>query len=145
MPTRGFSTKPLKVKLLTGEQKATEISKLINGLSLGNPVGVIQEWNAGEAAVFWMKVRDATVSKEERAGKARQKPKEGRSGGVLCLCPRCTYDASWPRMFFCCELQSLQIKRSSDSTGRLSSVSCKASFPGRFISRLTPGIFNQGW
>ena len=25
MPTNGFSTKPLKVKLLAGEQKATEI------------------------------------------------------------------------------------------------------------------------
>ena len=27
MPTHGFSTKPLKVKLLAGEQKATEVSK----------------------------------------------------------------------------------------------------------------------
>ena len=36
MPTNGFSTKPQKVKLLVGEQKATEL-RLSLGLSLFQP------------------------------------------------------------------------------------------------------------
>ena len=34
MPTNGFSVKPLKVKLLAGEQKATELRRLFGAKSL---------------------------------------------------------------------------------------------------------------
>ena len=80
MPTTGFSTKPLKVKLLAGEQKATEIS--IPGFDVGSIWRNSEPWDPPDARRYFSA---AARNGRQQAGVGEESKAHGEMRFVVSL------------------------------------------------------------